>query len=61
MKVGPPFTHKSKLLKPSLYKYFVGRSRYAAGKKTKTVYNSYICPIPGSFLKEVYHLKIVNR
>jgi len=33
----------------------VGRSRYAAGKKSKIVYNSYTCPISGTFKKGVYH------
>ena len=33
----------------------VGRSRYAAEKKSKIVYNSYTCPISGTFKKGVYH------
>jgi hypothetical protein len=31
-----------------LVKRLVGRSRYAAGKKSKIVYNSYNCPISGT-------------
>jgi len=34
---------------------FVGRSRYAAEKKSKIVYDSYACPISGTFKKGVYH------
>jgi len=30
-----------------------GRSRYAAGKKSKIVYNSYACPISGTFKKGI--------
>jgi len=34
----------------------VGRSRYAAGKNLKIVYNSLRCPIPGTIKqREVYH------
>jgi hypothetical protein len=35
--------------------FIVGRSRYAAEKKSKIVYNSYTCPISGTFKKGVYH------
>ncbi|MFA4854947.1 MAG: hypothetical protein WC616_06350, partial [Candidatus Omnitrophota bacterium] len=34
---------------------FVERSRYAAGKKSKIVYNSYKCSIPDTYKKGVYH------
>ena len=33
----------------------VERSRYAAEKKSKIVYNSYTCPISGIYKKGVYH------
>ena len=37
-------------------KSYVGRSRYAAGKNLKIVYNSLRCPIPGTIKqREVYH------
>ena len=40
---------------PTYLHAIVERSRYAAEKKSKIVYNSYICPIPGIYKKGVYH------
>lgn len=33
----------------------IGESHYAAGKKSKIMYNSYTCPISAILKKEVYH------
>jgi len=38
----------SSMAQPILLKRVVGRSRYAAEKKLKIVYNSQRCPIPGT-------------
>jgi len=47
------FTHRYNSVKR-----FVGRSRYAAGKKLIIVYNSHRCPIPGTIKqREVYYEK----
>jgi hypothetical protein len=35
--------------------HVVGRSRYAAEKKSKIVYTPFTCPIPGIYKKGVYH------
>jgi len=48
-------TFRSRSVAPGQLRRLVERSRYAAEKKSKIVYNSYTCPISGIYKKGVYH------